>query len=641
MAAFRQFADTLPIMVWHQSPAGEITFTNAAWFEVTQLPRDPSSYAPAAWSRIVHPDDFARISGTMREAVEEQRAYAFEYRARPAGGDDESYRWYYASATLQYINGVFAGWLGSIVDIQETRSREDAERRLREEASRRENEFKALGEAVPQILWTADASGAIDWYNHGWYDYTGQSAQEAAGWGWQAVHHPQDFPDVMKRWPEAIATGEKFQMEFRLRGRDGAFRWFLTLINPYKDEHGRVVRWFGTNTDIHEQKQNVERSKRIAYTLQEVFLPEHLPVSPLLAFDAVYMPAESDALVGGDWYDAFTLDDGRVAVSIGDVAGHGLDAAVIAGRLRHTIFAEALDNSDPAAVLAKADRVLRAQTDTMATALVAFIDTETGEFVYASAGHPTPIVAAPGQEAAFLEDGSAPLGTGFVDGGLATETHQYQMVPESLLLFYTDGVTEFSRDILSGRAQLLRAAEAMIAGELPMSARMLVGRVLDEHPTADDIAILLARWKPAAASTPLREAPLSKQWRFHSSHAYSARTSRYELMSFMREHAADDENLYASEIIIGELLANTVEHAPGLVEIAIDWTGECPLLTIRDAGPGFKMTAAHLPNSNFSEDGRGLYLVRSLSQRVSIKAAQGFGSELEVVLPISRTLDLK
>ena len=623
-------------MVWQQGPDGAVIFTNDAWFQATQLPRDASSFEPTAWKRVVHPDDFTRAFDILNEAVRMQSAYALEYRIRPLGGTDDAYRWYYAKAAPQFAKGIFVGWLGSVVDIQETRSREDAERRLREEALRRENEFKALGEAVPQILWSADASGSIDWYNHGWYDYTGQSPEEAAGWGWQAVHHPEDFPLVMSRWPKAIATGEKFDMEFRLKGRDGKFRWFLTRINPYKDEQGRVVRWFGTNTDIHEQRQDAERSKRISQSLQEVFLPERLPQHELLTFDATYEPAASDALVGGDWYDAFTLEDGRVVVSIGDVAGHGLDAAVIAGRLRQTIFAESLDTTDPAAVLRKADRVLRAQTDTIATALVAYIAIESGTIVYASAGHPTPIVARPGQSAAFLRDGSAPLGTGFVEDGLLTETHVYHMSPNTLVLFYTDGITEFDRDIIAGQKRLLRVVDAMMNDDIPVSSRTLFQRVLGEHAPQDDVAILAARWKPAAAAAQPIEAPRIKQWRFHSSHVYSARSSRHELMAFIKAHSEDHEGLFATEIIIGELLANTVEHAPGLVEITIDWTDEAAICSIRDAGPGFEMSGMRLPSSDLSEDGRGLYLIRKLSPQVTIRAAPGFGSELEVVLPVRR-----
>lgn len=443
---------------------------------------------------------------------------------------------------------------------------------------------------------------------------------------------------MLQQWTQALETCEPVEMEFRLRGRDGKFRWFLTLVHPSKDEDGNVVRWFGTNTDIHERKQHFERSKRIAQTLQEVFLPERLPQTPLLAFDAIYAPAESDAFVGGDWYDAFTLENGNVIVSIGDVAGHGLAAAVIAGRIRQTIFTEAFNESDPGVVLAKADRILRSHTETTATAFVGIIDVATGHLRYASAGHPPPIVATSALAATFLSDGSPPLGTGFVRAGWRVRTHETALPDDALLVLYTDGLTELTRDVLEGERALKSAVDRRLALGRPVLGRDLVEDVSGGRASADDIAVLLVRWKPTTASSISRDEPLTKQWRFHSSHARSAQASRHELMVFIKNHAADADALFTTEIILGELLANTVEHAPGLVEIAIDWTGPKPILTIRDSGAGFKNVNPILPSSDLSEDGRGLYLIRELSSRFAIREAAAFGSELEVELPISRAM---
>ena len=88
-------------------------------------------------------------------------------------------------------------------------------------ARKSERQFQGLAEGLPVICWTADATGSFDWYNHRWYEFTGQTPEEAVGWGWQAMHHPDDFLDVMRKWPHSIATGEPFEMEFRLRRRDG------------------------------------------------------------------------------------------------------------------------------------------------------------------------------------------------------------------------------------------------------------------------------------------------------------------------------------------------------------------------------------------------------------------------------------
>jgi PAS domain S-box-containing protein len=118
----------------------------------------------------------------------------------------------------------------------------------------REHQLRTLADAIPTLAWTAIADGYIDWYNQRWYEYTGTSAEEMEGWGWQRVHDPAALPQVLDRWKASIATGEPFEMTFPLRGADGSFRAFLTRVIPVRDFEGRVVRWFGTNTDVQAER---------------------------------------------------------------------------------------------------------------------------------------------------------------------------------------------------------------------------------------------------------------------------------------------------------------------------------------------------------------------------------------------------
>ncbi len=115
-----------------------------------------------------------------------------------------------------------------------------------------EEELRALANAIPNLAWMAAPDGVIFWYNQVWYDYTGKDFEEMQGWGWQSVHRPDMLPMVIERWKASLASGEPFEMEFPLRRADGVFRWFLTRVNPVRDEAGEVVRWFGTNTDVDE-----------------------------------------------------------------------------------------------------------------------------------------------------------------------------------------------------------------------------------------------------------------------------------------------------------------------------------------------------------------------------------------------------
>lgn len=124
------------------------------------------------------------------------------------------------------------------------------EARARAEASART--FRTFIDNLPGLAWTALADGHIDFYNRGWYEYTGTSFEEMQGWGWEKVHDPEYLPMVTARWQDSIATREPFEMEFPLIGEDKLPRWFLTRVNPLRDKAGKIVRWFGTNTDIDD-----------------------------------------------------------------------------------------------------------------------------------------------------------------------------------------------------------------------------------------------------------------------------------------------------------------------------------------------------------------------------------------------------
>ena len=137
-------------------------------------------------------------------------------------------------------------------------------RRVQEELRQSEARFRTMADAIPQLAWIAQADGYITWYNRRWFEYTGTTPEQMEGWGWQSVHDPQVLPKVLEQWTSSIANGEPFDMVFPLRGADGRFRPFLTRGMPLKDPQGRVVQWFGTNTDIDEMKRAEEALARLA-----------------------------------------------------------------------------------------------------------------------------------------------------------------------------------------------------------------------------------------------------------------------------------------------------------------------------------------------------------------------------------------
>jgi PAS domain S-box-containing protein len=124
-------------------------------------------------------------------------------------------------------------------------------RTLRESEAR----FRQLADAMPQIVFAATAEGHVDYFNRQWYEYTGQSPGAVGFESWQQVHTEEGLRRTAERWAEAVRTGQPYEIEYALRRRDGEYRWHLGRALPIRDDQGRIVRWFGTNTDIHERKQ--------------------------------------------------------------------------------------------------------------------------------------------------------------------------------------------------------------------------------------------------------------------------------------------------------------------------------------------------------------------------------------------------
>jgi PAS domain S-box-containing protein len=152
----------------------------------------------------------------------------------------------------------------------------------RKQVEESERQFRTLAETIPHLAWMADETGSIFWYNQRWYDFTGTTLEEMADWGWQKVHDPAVLPDVLREWRSALSSGEPFEMVFPLKGADGTFRTFLTRVEPVKDSQGKVVRWFGTNTDITNQRRTEEELRRMNRELEEfAYVASHDLQEPL------------------------------------------------------------------------------------------------------------------------------------------------------------------------------------------------------------------------------------------------------------------------------------------------------------------------------------------------------------------------
>ncbi len=121
-----------------------------------------------------------------------------------------------------------------------------------------EAKFRQLANTIPQLAWMANPDGWIFWYNERWYEYTGTTLEQMQGWGWEDVHDPVELKRVSVTWKAALAGGQPWEDEFPLRRHDGEFRWHLSRALPLRDGEGRIVLWFGTNTDITDQRRLAE-----------------------------------------------------------------------------------------------------------------------------------------------------------------------------------------------------------------------------------------------------------------------------------------------------------------------------------------------------------------------------------------------
>ena len=146
---------------------------------------------------------------------------------------------------------------------------EVARRRAEEELRAEEARFRTLANTIPQLAWMADPSGSRNWFNDRWYDYTGTSLEEVAGFGWRKLHHPDHADRVIHGMERCFARGEAWQDTHPLRGRDGTYRWFLSRALPIRGEDGAIKSWLGTNTDITEWKvAEAERERALALEQQ-------------------------------------------------------------------------------------------------------------------------------------------------------------------------------------------------------------------------------------------------------------------------------------------------------------------------------------------------------------------------------------
>ncbi|PMB24787.1 PAS domain S-box protein [Fischerella thermalis] len=240
---YRSLVSAISQIVWVTTPEG-ICFELSDWIAYTG--QSLAEAENGGWIDAVHPDDRARTAEVWGAAVANRSLYQIEYRIRAKDG---TYRYFWVcGAPVLEEDGSVREWIGTCTDIHDRKLAEAENQRLKER-------YRSLVTATSQIVWGATPEGlGISSEMLTWIAYTGQTEEEVAGWGWLDAVHPDDYPHSLEAWNTAVANRAIYQTEYRLRGKDGIYRYFSVCGIPVLEEDGSIREWVGTCTDIHDRK---------------------------------------------------------------------------------------------------------------------------------------------------------------------------------------------------------------------------------------------------------------------------------------------------------------------------------------------------------------------------------------------------
>src|SRR6185295_14195459 len=270
---FRLLVETIPALVWRSTPEGDLDYLNHR--AVEYFGHTAESLAGGRWLELVHPDHRDATMQRWLQSATTGTAYEDEYQLRRADGQ---YRWIQSvGEPFLDAEGRIANWYGLVFDIED-RKRAEHEREQSQEALKNaldeiqesESKLRQVIDAIPALAWCSLPDGPNEFLSKGWHEYTGLSSEESHGWGWQKAFHPEDLELLMERWMKMLASGEPDDIEARLRRHDGVYRWFLIRAEPFRDESGKIVRWYGTSTDIDDRKRAEEALHSSERNLRQV-----------------------------------------------------------------------------------------------------------------------------------------------------------------------------------------------------------------------------------------------------------------------------------------------------------------------------------------------------------------------------------
>src|SRR6201997_2815200 len=266
-AQLRATLEVIPAYTWYALPSGALTFVNKRHADYLGLPKDHPLRlgvdVGAEWDShlpLLHPDDHAEMRRAWSHSLRTGCPGEVTFRARNAEG---GYRWFLSRVEpLLASDGTLLYWIGVTLDIDDTKRAEEALRKS-------EKELRDVIDTIPAIVWSTLPDGSNTYVNERFVEYTGSSADQVAGLGWQTLIHPEDLERHAAEWTEALATGKPHENEVRSRRSDGQYRWQLDRGLPLRDEDGNIVKWYGVTADIEDRKRAEEALQLMSHDLQE------------------------------------------------------------------------------------------------------------------------------------------------------------------------------------------------------------------------------------------------------------------------------------------------------------------------------------------------------------------------------------
>ncbi len=205
----------------------------------------------------IHPDDQSTVVAEITKTIKNRGSFEQDYRTVHSDG---TYSWVSARGNVEVDDkGEPSQFPGIIIDIS---ARKKAEDDVKQSAQR----FIALADSMPQLVWVTRPDGYHEYYNKAWYDYTGTTYEQVKGAGWNEAFHPDDRVNAATLWQKSLKTGQPYEVDYRLRYKDGTYRWFVGRALPYKNEAGEIEKWYGTCTYIDSQKRATEREAFLSET---------------------------------------------------------------------------------------------------------------------------------------------------------------------------------------------------------------------------------------------------------------------------------------------------------------------------------------------------------------------------------------